>query len=207
MMVYSVGSNLFDHIIVYSVDANLFARIMVYSVGSNLFDHIIVYSVGANLFAHITAMSRDNLLKGRVSLAYHAYHVTICTHNRALLFADFTDGRLVVAEMRKLHEEGIVNSLAWVIMPDHLHWLFQLGEKMTLSEAMKHFKARSAQALNRHHGQHGVIWQKGYYDHALRCEEDIQAVARYIVANPLRAGLVKKMGEYPLWDAIWIRGE
>ena len=152
-------------------------------------------------------MSRDNLLKGRVSLAYHAYHVTICTHNRALLFADFTDGRLVVAEMRKLHEEGIVNSLAWVIMPDHLHWLFQLGEKMTLSEAMKHFKARSAQALNRHHGQHGVIWQKGYYDHALRCEEDIQAVARYIVANPLRAGLVKKMGEYPLWDAIWIRGE
>jgi REP element-mobilizing transposase RayT len=149
-------------------------------------------------------MSRDKLLKGRVSLAHQAYHVTICAYDRASLFENFTDGRLLVAQMRKLHEDGIVNSLAWVIMPDHLHWLFQLGEKMTLSAAMKRFKARSAQAFNRYHGHHEEIWQKGYYDHALRAEEDIKGIARYIVANPLRAGLVKKIGDYPLWDAIWI---
>jgi len=149
-------------------------------------------------------MPRDNLLKGRVSLAHHAYHVTLCVHNRLPLFRDFTDARLVVTEMRKLHEDGILNSLAWVIMPDHLHWLFQLGEQMTLSEAMKRLKARSAHAINRCHGRHGAIWQKGYYDHALRDEEDIQGIARYIVANPLRAGIIEKIGEYPLWDAIWL---
>jgi len=49
-----------------------------------------------------------------------------------------------------------------------------------------------------------VLWQKGYFDRALRREEDLKAMARYIVANPLRAGLVEHIGQYPLWDAIWL---
>ncbi|GGY09626.1 hypothetical protein GCM10007160_41190 [Litchfieldella qijiaojingensis] len=48
------------------------------------------------------------------------------------------------------------------------------------------------------------IWQRGYHDRAIRDEEDIRAVARYIVANPLRAGLVNDIGQYPLWDAKWL---
>ncbi|MGH8412134.1 MAG: REP-associated tyrosine transposase, partial [Pseudomonas sp.] len=38
----------------------------------------------------------------------------------------------------------------------------------------------------------------------IRRDEDLPAVARYIVANPLRAGLVEKIGDYPLWDAVWL---
>ena len=48
------------------------------------------------------------------------------------------------------------------------------------------------------------VWQKGYFDRALRYEEDLKAAARYIIANPLRAGLVAQVGDYPLWDAIWL---
>ncbi|MNE68641.1 hypothetical protein D3C80_1643130 [compost metagenome] len=50
----------------------------------------------------------------------------------------------------------------------------------------------------------GRLWQKGFHDHALRREEDVKAVARYVVANPLRAGLVEKLADYPFWDAIWL---
>jgi putative transposase len=46
--------------------------------------------------------------------------------------------------------------------------------------------------------------KKAFYDHAVRKDEDVQGIARYIVANPLRAGLVKHIGYYPLWDAIWL---
>ncbi len=49
-----------------------------------------------------------------------------------------------------------------------------------------------------------ALWQKGFHDRALRREEDLVTVARYVVANPLRAGLVEKLGDYPLWDAIWV---
>jgi len=50
--------------------------------------------------------------------------------------------------MRRLHHEAVVASLAWVLMPDHLHWLFQLGERRDLGSAIKLLKARSARAVN-----------------------------------------------------------
>ena len=69
---------------------------------------------------------------------------------------------------------------------------------------MERFKARSAHRVNKHLNCQGTIWQKTFYDHALRKEEDVRDIARYIVANPLRAGLVEHIGDYPLWDAIWL---
>lgn len=149
-------------------------------------------------------MPRDDLLIGRVSIPHQIYHVTVCTDNRKIWFDNLYCGRIVVHQMRRLHEEKIVSSMAWVIMPDHLHWLFQLGEIESLSNAMKAVKARSSLDLNAHLHRKGSIWQRGFYDHALRKEEDIKKVARYIVANPLRAGLVERIGDYSLWDAIWL---
>lgn len=48
------------------------------------------------------------------------------------------------------------------------------------------------------------VWQRGFHDRALRQEEDLIATARYVVANPLRAGLVDRIGDYPWWDAVWL---
>jgi hypothetical protein len=42
-----------------------------------------------------------------------------------------------------------------------------------------------------------------FHDHALRGDEDLQSVTRYLVGNPLRAGLVENIGEYPFWNAEW----
>jgi hypothetical protein len=64
----------------------------------------------------------------------------------------------VVTEMRRVHEEGLVDSLAWVLMPDHRHWLVQLGEGSALAAVMKPFKARSARAVNRALGRSGPVW-------------------------------------------------
>lgn len=147
-------------------------------------------------------MPRDDLLKGRVSIPGHAYHITTCTEGRRPLFQDFHNGRLLVTEMRQLNDANLVNSLAWVIIPDHLHWLFQLNEPLNLSEFVKKLKARSSLAINARIGRQGPVWQRGFHDHAIRSDEDLRAVARYIIANPLRAGLVKHIGDYPLWDAI-----
>ncbi len=149
-------------------------------------------------------MPRDDLLKGRVSLPSQIYHVTTCTEARRPLFSDFACARLLVTEMRRLHDTGQLESLAWVIMPDHLHWLFQLGDRETLSTSIKQLKARSSHTITRSFRPGAHVWQRGFHDHAIRGDEDLLAVARYIVANPLRAGLVKRLGEYPLWDAKWL---
>jgi REP element-mobilizing transposase RayT len=149
-------------------------------------------------------MPRDALRKGRVSLPGHVYHITTCTLNRVPAFRDFLCARLAVAQMRQLHESGEVGSLAWVVMPDHVHWLFQLGHGRGLSEVIKIFKARTTHVLAAHSSAGGSIWQRGFHDHAIRKDEDLRAVARYIVANPLRAGLVSRLADYPHWDANWL---
>ena len=93
--------------------------------------------------------------------------------------------------------QGRTDTLGFVVMPDHIHWLFVLREG-ALSDAVAAVKSVSAHRLGRR------IWQSGYYDHAVRSEEDLRALAGYIVANPVRAGLVKRIGDYPHWDAVWL---
>ena len=144
------------------------------------------------------------LRDGRRSLTGQYYHIITCTAERRRVFANFHCGREVVRSIRRLQAEGIARSIAFVVMPDHLHWLMQLHDRKSLSVcvgSMKSFATRSMIAKNL---RRGPVWQEGFMDRAIRREEDLLPVARYIVANPLRAGLVEHIGEYPLWDSIWL---
>jgi len=97
----------------------------------------------------------------------------------------------------------LANSLAWVVMPDHFHWLIEL-ESCSLRRLMRETKSLATREVNHCTGRSGPLWQQGYHDRALRMEDDLVKMARYVVANPLRAGLVHKLGDYPLWDAVWL---
>ena len=149
-------------------------------------------------------MSYADLRKGRFSEANRAYFVTTVVADRRPLFADFPTARLLVAEARRLHDAGKLQSLAWVVMPDHFHWLFQLAEGGDLGKVIGALKGGSSRRINRHLALHGSLWQPAFFDHAVRADEDIMHIARYIVANPLRVGIVKTLGEYPHWDAEWL---
>lgn len=149
-------------------------------------------------------MSYNDLIKGRTSSVNQIYFVTTVVNKRVPYFTDYFLGRKVVDEMRRLHDEKNVQSFAWVLMPDHLHWVFQLGEDHDLPTVMRLLKGRSAKEVNKALMRQGPVWQRTYFDHAIRDYEDIQAISRYLVANPLRSGLVANIGDYPLWDAIWL---
>jgi putative transposase len=143
------------------------------------------------------------LRRGRYSETGRAYLVTAVVHPGFPLFSDFHLGRLLVAEFKRAHDSGMVNSWAWVIMPDHFHWLFDLNDA-TLMDVMRQTKSRSTLSVNRARRSRESFWQRGYHDRAVRVEEDLRKMARYIIANPLRAGLVERVGDYPLWDAAWL---
>ena len=89
-------------------------------------------------------------------------------------------------------------------MPDHLHALLQIGETDPLSAVVGRIKSRSATAVRRVAAMPIDVWFQGFHDRALRREDDIRGAARYIVANPVRAGLVQRCQDYPFWDAIWL---
>ncbi|VAX08306.1 Transposase and inactivated derivatives [hydrothermal vent metagenome] len=146
-----------------------------------------------------------NLRKGRTSIPNQVYLITTITKNRTPIFQDFYAARILVGALRFQTQQQQCQTLAFVIMPDHLHWLLALESTQDLPYIVKAVKQFSAKQINRRNSSTGTaLWQKGFHDHALRKEENIQATARYIVANPLRAGLVTKIGDYPHWDAIWL---
>jgi REP element-mobilizing transposase RayT len=149
-------------------------------------------------------MPYSNLRKGRYSEPGREYLVTIVTHLREQWFKYFYSTRLMVKEMQRLEREGSVTWLAWVVMPDHFHALLSLDGRVSLSEAMNKLKGRSARVINKLLDRTGPFWQSSFYDHALRREEDRLQLARYVVANPLRAGIVERLGDYPHWDSVWL---
>jgi len=151
----------------------------------------------------MTRFHSHRLRSGRYSADNQIYLLTTVTHNREPIFNDVIIGRIVVKTMKNLHDENRISSLAFVIMPDHIHWLLQLHTEK-LDSIMQALKGASANKINHHLKRHGKCWQSGYHDHTIRKEEDLTAVARYIVANPLRAGIVTSIRNYSLWDAIWL---
>jgi putative transposase len=151
-----------------------------------------------------TTPHSQDLRKGRHNEFNRIYLLTTATWQRQPLFMEWPVARMVIHAMRDQVKAHRVESLAFVVMPDHLHWLIVLQSKATLAALMRSVKGRSSRQINQLRGTNLPVWQNGYHDHALREDEELVHVARYIVANPLRAGLVKNIGDYPFWDAKWL---
>ncbi|MFJ4066636.1 REP-associated tyrosine transposase [Pseudomonas sp. NPDC089996] len=143
------------------------------------------------------------LRRGRCSEPGRLYLLTSTTDQRRPLFHDFHSARLVIRHFRQADQENDCQTLAWVVMPDHVHWLIELKE-VTLGALMRRFKSRSSHALRKAGARASPVWQSAYHDRALRRDEDVVKVARYVIYNPVRAGLVNRVGDYPHWDAVWL---
>ncbi len=138
------------------------------------------------------------LRRGRISEPGRVYLVTTVTHDREPLFTKLRKARHLAATLRSSDERGHSWTLCYVVMPDHLHWLFELAGTRSLSATVGALKALSARRIGH------PVWQPGFHDHAVRRDEDLRTLARYVVGNPLRAGLVDSIGDYPFWDAVWL---
>ena len=104
----------------------------------------------------------------------HTFFITVSTHQRHPWFQRYPQlCKAAVPLMRDLAVEFRMKIYAWCVMPDHFHLLLQ-GQKII--DFMRLFKgrmtpgARAAEAGRR-------LWQRSFYDHALRKEESLAGVA------------------------------
>ncbi|HDS1581490.1 TPA: transposase [Stenotrophomonas maltophilia] len=147
-------------------------------------------------------MSSHRLRLGRCSIPGQVYVLTTTTHQRRRLFESEAAVACVIDQLHDIERRGLVQSLAWVVMPDHVHWMFEL-RAVDLADIARRMKSLSALALNRLAGRRRTVWQPGYYDHAVRAEESLARQALYILGNPVRAGLAGQVGEYPHAWSVW----
>ncbi|MGB5161465.1 MAG: transposase [Thermoanaerobaculia bacterium] len=132
--------------------------------------------------------SRGNRLDCEYPEGY-PLHATICTRLGLSFFLDHSLARPV---FELLNEQDC--TLAACLMPDHLHWL--LSDASRAQEAVSRFKSVSTRT-SWSQGRHGKLWQRSFWDHVIRRQEDLKAVAEYIIQNPVRQGLVREAREYP----------
>ena len=153
---------------------------------------------------HPTHPGHRALRRHRIDIPGGIYLITTTTQKRQKLFSDFTCASAMARQFVRADLLHGIELLAWVLMPDHVHWLIQMQNNTSLSEWASRMKSGSARHFNRITGHTGPVWARAFHDHALRTNEDVKSLACYIIANPLRAGLAENIGDYPFWNAVWL---
>ena len=137
-----------------------------------------------------------------------AYFVTVCTYNRKNILGSVSEinsklrvypnicGEMIAQTLKSLEEKypGI-NIDCFCVMPNHLHFiLFKLdsNSNLYLSDIIKWFKTQTtnkfiklvksgkAVPFEKH------VWQRGYYEHIIRNERDLEEIRKYIEENPIK---------------------
>ena len=93
------------------------------------------------------------------------------------------------------------NLICACLMPDHLH-VIQSPAKENIIDLIGRWKSFTTTILRKEfHVQ--SLWQRSFYDRAVRKEEDLRTLAEYTINNPVRAGLVELAGDYQYSWHIW----
>jgi putative transposase len=134
-------------------------------------------------------------------LGVHRYFLTICTHRRRALFREAHVVELVREQFMRACADEHFAVLAYCFMPDHVHLLVE-GRRETsdLKRFVKLAKQLSGFQYKQLTGR--PLWQRYSFERVLRNEEITVDVARYVIANPVRAELVVRPADYPFWGSF-----
>jgi len=126
----------------------------------------------------------------------YVFFATLCARHKTNPFADVRLAEHVVDALNWSREHERWRVYCFCLMPDHLHLAISPGRPgANLSwtiQAFKRWTTRTAWGC----GIHGQLWQRSWYDHVARREEDLVAICEYILCNPVRRGLVEKPGDW-----------
>lgn len=135
----------------------------------------------------------------RLDHAGALWHVTSRGNERREVFVDDEDRREFVRVLGRAVDLFGWKLHAWVLMGNHYHLLVGTPEA-TLSRGMRQLNGDYAQHFNRRHGRDGHVFQGRFKAILVQREAHLLEVARYVVRNPVRAGLVASPADWP-WSS------
>ena len=122
-----------------------------------------------------------------------AYFVSICAHQRQLLFGTIQNGQLKYEALGQIvhdiwqtipQHKSTVELDYFVVMPNHFHGILILGDNSPkLGTIVGHFKAAVTRIANRQLQYETRIWQDRYYDNIIRNEQMLNTIRQYVISN------------------------
>ena len=134
------------------------------------------------------------------------FHVVIQTQRKKMIFINSRYARLIFRNILDKKFRSMVDLIAFVVMPDHLHLLFGI-KKWGLIEVLHSWKTFTTNLLHRN-DYTGKVWQRSYWDRGMRGEEDIVNTIKYIISNPTRLSITTEGTKYPFaWCLAGYEGD
>jgi REP element-mobilizing transposase RayT len=143
-----------------------------------------------------------------------AYFVTVCTHKRLCLFGEVVDGEMRLNEWGEIVQEEwfqtavvrpyvVLHPDEFVVMPNHVHGIIWIADRRgdptgrpyagrprgpisgSLGAIIAQYKSIVTKRINARRDAPGVpVWQRNYYEHIIRDEEELGHIHEYIRTNP-----------------------
>ena len=144
-----------------------------------------------------------------------SYFVTLCTHNRECVFGTIINGEMVLNELGSIVQRDWLRTAqirpnielgAFVVMPNHVHVIFTIkyrdlmrawndhpalqipaSKPNSISSVIRGFKSTATRRVNQSRQSPGEpVWQRNYYEHIIRDDNEMQSKTDYIEGNPSR---------------------
>ena len=144
-----------------------------------------------------------------------AYFVTLCIRNKECILGKVVDGEMMLNAYGRLVEEEWIKTAdmrrnvgldVFVVMPNHFHGILAIVDKCrgtvhraptqeqfakptsgSLPTIVRYFKSAVTRRINELRGiPYKPVWQRNYYEHVIRNENDLNEIREYIVNNPLK---------------------
>ncbi|MBF0484352.1 MAG: transposase [Candidatus Omnitrophica bacterium] len=136
----------------------------------------------------------------RITRAGLIYHVINRGNNRQPVFLEDDDFRKYLGILYRFKKQYQFKLFAYCLMTNHVHLLIQVGEKKTISQIMQSITVAHTRHYHFKYQSSGHVWQGRFNSPIVSDDEYLLNVMKYIEQNPLRARMVKNIGEY-LWSS------
>jgi putative transposase len=135
-----------------------------------------------------------------VDLAARTYFLTCCLEGRRPLLRRPELAEAIIALYAGARDRGDIRLHGYVVMPDHYHVLLTLRGGSFISGVVRRAHSAFARMVRAESGPLERVWQRRFYDHVIRDENDWREKLAYMHTNPQRAGLVEDAVSYP-WSS------
>jgi len=140
------------------------------------------------------------------------YFVTICTYHRDCLFGKIINGEIILNEIgllvqnewvktEKIRDNILID--VYLVMPNHLHGIIMINNvgayshtplqnvfrstSKTIGAIIRGFKSTTTKQINQYRqNPYLPVWQRNYYEHIIRNEDELSHIREYILNNPLQ---------------------
>lgn len=142
---------------------------------------------------------------GRIVIPGLAHHVTQRGVRRMSVFFTDADRLMYLNLLREQADRANLHFVAWCLMPNHVHLIAVPERETSLARGIGEGHRRYTCALNQREGWRGYLFQGRFYSCPLEGAHVVAAV-RYVLRNPVRAGMVAQPWEYEWSSARWTVG-